>query len=348
MANARHLEILKNGASEWNEWRISRKYDVPDLRGIDLSGLDLRDVNFVETDLSGSSLQDCNLSSAFVAHAFLEGVNLDRALLSETNFRDSYMPQASFESAELNGAKFGDAYLKGVNFRNARLFRAKFINADLRQADFRGARFGNTIIGRSNLSGAKGLSSCFHEEPSIIDVATFAKSGNLPLKFLRGCGVPDLFINYLPSLTTNPIEFYSCFISYSSKDEKFATQIYNDLQDAGVRCWFAPHDLKVGDKIRSRIDESIGLYDKLLLILSKHSISSDWVEQEAETALARERREKKTLLFPIRLDNAVMKQRDGWSGLIHNSRHIGDFRRWKEPEAYQESLQKLVQNLSTA
>jgi hypothetical protein len=53
-------------------------------------------------------------------------------------------------------------------------------------------------------------------------------------------------INYLPSLLNQPIQFYSCFISYSSKDQKFADRLHADLQNKGVRCWFAPHDMAIG------------------------------------------------------------------------------------------------------
>jgi hypothetical protein len=37
-----------------------------------------------------------------------------------------------------------------------------------------------------------------------------------------------------------PIQFYSCFISYNSKDQKFAQRLHDDLQNSGVRFWFAP------------------------------------------------------------------------------------------------------------
>ena len=74
------------------------------------------------------------------------------------------------------------------------------------------------------------------------------------------------------------IQFHSCFISYSSKDKHFAQRLYVDLQAKGVRCWFAPEDMKIGDEIRVRIDESIRLHDKLLIILSENSVNSTWVE----------------------------------------------------------------------
>ena len=70
--------------------------------------------------------------------------------------------------------------------------------------------------------------------------------------------------------------------------------------------------LMIGDKIRPRIDASIRLNDKLLLVLSQHSVAGQWVEQEVETELEKERKEARTVLFPIRLDEAVSKVKGGW------------------------------------
>jgi len=182
--------------------------------------------------------------------------------------------------------------------------------------------------------------------PSSIGIDTFFRSkGKIPEAFLRGAGVPDVFIAYASSLAAKPIEFNSVFISYSSKDDAFAQRLYADLQAKGVRCWFAPEDLKTGDKFRPEIDRAIRLHDKLLLVLSKNSVSSDWVEKEVETAFERERRDKRTVLFPIRLDDAVMKIQDGWPGDIRRTRHIGDFTEWKEHDSYQKAFQRLLRDL---
>ena len=51
--------------------------------------------------------------------------------------------------------------------------------------------------------------------------------------------------------------------------------------------------MKVGDRIRPRIDESIRLHDKLLLVLSEHSIASRWVQKEVETAFEQEQQHNK-------------------------------------------------------
>jgi hypothetical protein len=48
--------------------------------------------------------------------------------------------------------------------------------------------------------------------------------------------VPEEFVAYIGSMVGRPIEFYSCFISYSTKDQVFADRLYADLQAKGVRC----------------------------------------------------------------------------------------------------------------
>jgi threonyl-tRNA synthetase len=142
-----------------------------------------------------------------------------------------------------------------------------------------------------------------------------------------------------------PIQFYSCFISYSSKDHEFARRVHADLQDKGIRCWFAPEDMKIGDRIRTKIDEVIRLHEKLLLVLSVNSIDSDWVEKEVETAFEKERETRSTVLFPVRLDDGVMESKTGWAADIKRSRHIGDFRRWKDHGGYRKAFERLLRDL---
>jgi TIR domain len=203
-----------------------------------------------------------------------------------------------------------------------------------------------TIFGNVDLSKTTGLKSVKHEAPLIIGIDTIYRSkGIIPEIFLHGAGVPDSFISYLHLLVGHPIDYYSCFISYSSKDQAFAEQLYADLQSKGIRCWFAPENIRVGDKISSSIDESIRLYDKLLLIVSQHSMASQWVEREVEIALKKELKEEQTFLFPIRLDDSIMTSSASWAADIRKKRHIGDFTRWKEHDSYQKAFSRLIRDL---
>jgi hypothetical protein len=140
-------------------------------------------------------------------------------------------------------------------------------------------------------------------------------------------------------------EFYSCFISYSSRDQTFAEALAAQLSENGVRCWFAPKDLHMGDRLRQKIDDAIHECDKLLLILSEESVKSDWVREEVEACFERESREKTTVLCLIRLDDAVMQTTEAWAASIRRQRHIGDFRGWRDREEYLGGLERLLLDL---
>jgi hypothetical protein len=217
---------------------------------------------------------------------------------------------------------------------------------DLSGADLSGARIGWTTLGNVDLSQVNGLNTVEHEGPSTIGIETiYTSAGDIPENFLRGAGLPDQFIAYRKSHEEKPIDFNSAFISYSLQDKEFATQLFAGLQNNNVRAWFAPGDLKIEDMFRQGIERSLRLHDKLLLILSKDSVTSDWVEEEVEITLAMEREQKKELLFLVRVDDTVMETEIGWLAQIKNMRHIGDFSQWQDHHAYQEAFQRLLHDL---
>ena len=225
---------------------------------------------------------------------------------------------------------------------------ANFTGAEVGTADLSGAVLFQTVFGDVDLSEAVGLDTTIYSGPSIVDFRTLTRSENLSTSFLRGCGLPDTLIEYLPSLRRDAIRFYSCFISYSAKDQMFAERLHADLQNKGVRCWFAPRDLRIGAETWDAIDEAIRLRDKLLVILSEASIGSDWVEDEVNKAYAEERSRKQVVLFPVRIDNAVMSTAEPWAVKLRDQRNIGDFRQWKKPAEYQKSLERLLRDLKAS
>ena len=281
-----------------------------------------------------------------IAHINLAGAMLRRACLVDCNLNRAKLGGANLDGALLAHADLTCSDLSQTVLRNADLSRVEFRDTTLNDADFTGARLVGTVFSNVDLSIANGLETIHHTGPSTIGIDTIYRSkGKIPEVFLRGAGIPDPFIVYLRSLTGAAFDFYSCFISYSTKDQVFADRLYADLQAKGVRCWFAPEDLKIGDKFRSRIDESIRIHDKLLLVLSQDSISSPWVEKEVETAFERERRESRIVLFPIRLDNAVIETNEAWAADIRRTRHMGDFTNWEEHVSYKKAVERLVRDL---
>ena len=123
----------------------------------------------------------------------------------------------------------------------------------------------------------------------------------------------------------------------------FARRLHKDLQMNGVRVWFAPEDLKIGETIEDSIYQAIRVFDKLILVLSQNSIERAWVRNEFAKAMKKEL-DGKTVLFPIRVDDSVFETSEQWAYDIRK-RHIGDFRNWTNPLLYQNAIDLLLRDL---
>jgi hypothetical protein len=276
---------------------------------------------------------------------------------------DTPSPRHTAKISSLQSADLSESNLHGANLSRTDLRRARFHSAILTAVNLGGARLDgaditNAWVGETNfddvdLSRAKGISELRHDGPSTVGVDTIYRSkGRIPDVFLRGCGVPDDMIAFIKSIA-GAVQFHSCFISYSTKDQEFADRLYADLQAKGVRCWFAPHDIRGGRKIHEQIDEAIRLHDKLLLILSESSMSSDWVQTEIAKARKREAQERRQMLFPVAL--VPYRAIEDWecfdadrgkdSAREIREYFIPDFSDWKDHDSYQKAFSRLVADL---
>lgn len=336
MANPEHLAILNQGVETWNQWR-RRPRPITNEPILSL----------LEVDLSGSDLSSMVLNGALLYQADLSRARLRHSQMFSAQFSFSNLIEADLSESALLGVNFRRADLRGANLTRAGLNDADLTDAKLAFADFTGSQICATTFANTNLSQAENLEAVVHMGPSSVGIDTIYRSGGaIPEVFLRGCGVPENFIEFSRSLVAQAIEFYSCFVSYSSKDQEFVERLHADLQSHGVRCWFAPEDLRIGDPFRQRIDEAVRFREKLLIVLSQHSVQSPWVEKEVEAAFEEERRRKTIVIFPIRLDDAVMETDHAWAADIRRTRHIGDFTKRGEQDAYQRAFNRLLRDLT--
>jgi hypothetical protein len=337
MANPEHVAKLKAGTAVWNTW-VKSLHRRPDL---------------VEADFKGAVLRNANLEGADLHRTSLEKADLKDTRLVLADLSDAHLEGADLRGANLFGANLDCANLSAADLRDTDLSRVNLNRAVLRDANLETAVVGETLFTAMSLSEVKGLEHCRHARPSSLDYHTLVQSGFLPLPFLRGCGLSDAFIEYLPSLLQQAVQFYSCFISYSTKDQDFADRLYADLQNKGVRCWFAPHKMQGGKKLHEQIDDAIRIYDRLLLILSEHSMTSTWVETEISKARKREIHESRRVLFPVRLVD-FERLRD-WECFDADSGKdsareireyfIPDFSQWKDHDAYRHAFERLLTDL---
>jgi len=343
MADKKHIDILSKGVETWNKWRQENPAIIPKLDSAHLMNLDLRGCN-----LTGAHLRLAHLMRANLADADLSGADLFKADLMAVT-----LVGAKLNWADLVRADFAFADMRRVDLREARIVGTLLNQADLRRSNLEHAFLDEAVLVNVDLTGALGLDSCVHEGPSTIDHRTLLKSGMLPQIFLRGCGLPDSLMEYLPSLLNEPIQFYSCYISYSSIDENFAMRLHADLQNRGIRCWFAPKDIQGGKKTHEQIDQAIRTYDRLLLVLSEHSMKSQWVEFEIRKARKQEVQKNKRVLFPIRL--VRYKTLKKWECFDADTKkdlateireyYIPDFSNWKTPDIYQKAFDRLLRDL---
>lgn len=375
MGNTADINMLNRGVKEWNQWirNITRNPDLSqaDLTGANLIGAflvkanlnnviladaDIANANLTGAQLNGASLVGADLSHATLMEAQLEGTNLNHANLSHTNLKGASLVKVDLSCTSLSNSNLNDVNLTEANLYDADLTYADLTDADLTRANLQHVLIGGTKLANIDLSVAKGLDTIIHRGPSTVGIDTLYKSGgNIPDIFLQGCGVPDEFITYLPSLigVRQALQFYSCFISYSHKDEEFSKRLHSRMRDAHLRVWFAPEDIKGGQKIHEQIDQAIQLHDRLLLVLSDNSLQSEWVMTEIRKARKIENKENRRKLFPIRLtDMETIREwecfdSDTGKDLAVEVReyYIPDFSNWKKHDSFEAAFDRLLRDL---
>jgi uncharacterized protein YjbI with pentapeptide repeats len=310
MADVKQLKRLRRSVQEWNAWRQRRPDMQPDLSDANLVG------------------------------AILIGADLSRVDLSRSKLIGTALIMTNFIKANLTKADLTNAFLGGTILDRT----------DLDDVNLSGTYFSYTTFAGVDLNRVKGLETAIHSGPSTVNIHSVALPQDEATRkhFLSGVGFTATQIESLSSfLIPRPSEYHSLFISYAHEDETFAQRLHTHLRKHDVPCWFAPHDLQPGNYFREYIDQAINTQEKVLLLLSEHSIKSGWVRYEVELTLARENRQQREILFPLRLDDAIFSCTASWAISLQATRHIGDFTGWQEEQRYQKAFDLLLRHLKT-
>lgn len=352
MANPMHIEIVTQGAKAIEAWRKGNPFSFLELIQADLARSDLRGTDLTGADLTGADLTEADLSGANLSRANLRESNLRGANLNEADLFKADLCRANLSKAELKRADLCEADLREANLSEASLVGTGLIGANLSGAnlnggDLRNARLLGTLCVDLDLTRSSGLESVIHLGPSHLSVDTLMKSkGQIPESFLRGCGLSEEFISYIPSLfSKNDIKFNSCFISHSHADKKFAQKLAASLQDYGIRTWLDEVNLIIGESISKQIERGIHESDKVVVILSSESIQSSWIQHEINKALEMENKTNKNILFPITIDDSIFSEHSGPFGSQLRDKYILHFEDWTNSTAYKSSLSRLAKSL---
>ncbi len=158
MANLQHLSWLTEGVEKWNNRRRTERF-TPDLQGADISGeFDLPEFTEMYTppnpalrgiDLSGADLRSARLENLDLSNANFCGACLEDAKLNHSLFRDSWFRHSRLDGAHLNMSNFvrvvfEDTWFRSADFTEANLSRASFIRCQIEKAIFHRADLSGT------------------------------------------------------------------------------------------------------------------------------------------------------------------------------------------------------------
>ncbi len=162
-------------------------------------------------------------------------------------------------------------------------------------------------------------------------------------------------VTFVSPTASQDITLFKCFISYSHKDERLARKIFKRLQREGLEVVFAPVSMRPGDKIKEYIKHSIGRCDKLIVILSRHSMESPWVAEELRYAREKENRTGRPIIIPVSLasQGEIADWKSACTGLDEDLAEVvrgikmADFSGWRDKEQFDKSLAGLLPALTS-
>ena len=362
MASGENVAIVKSGAAALNYWVQDNRClgNMLDLTGADLEGVTVIGGDFRSADLTGANCRNADFSRSYFSPEFVHSP-LDKSV----NPKVATIDGADFSGTDLSFTKFADATLKDVKLCRATILWADFTDAKFDGTDFELAQCGFTTFVNCDFAGARNLHLARHGNRSSIGVDTLQKSlGQIPDRFLQGCGLSGWEVKcaklYNPNIKGTDVEnilyevsdhridgplfLSSTFISYSWSDAKVVDNLYERLREVGIPVYLDRRNMVAGD-IERQVFNAIRLNDVVLLVLSKDSIESDWVEAELEAARKKEREEQRDVLCPVAVDDSWKKKVEEnvlWRQL--KKKLVLDFSP-SNSEAFDAEFQKLVRGI---
>lgn len=120
------------------------------------------------------------------------------------------------------------------------------------------------------------------------------------------------------------------FVAYASPDTAFALRLAEHLRSLGHQVWIDQWEIMIGDSIQGKIETGIDQAEYLIVVLSRHTPASVWVEREVQVKMTEELTKRRPLVFPVLLEDCTIPPfmrpkrvadfRNGYEiGLVHLS-----------------------------
>ena len=293
MATLGHIALLCRSFEEWNRARADEGF-IPNLSHVEIRKARLGRLDLRGVELDGARLIDVDLREARLEQARLNGVRAIRtsfqgALLTGGELKGADFTQVSFRDAVLSGIvsfdlKIRHCDLRRADFSQADLRDSHFYNSDLRGAVFEAAKLERAVFKRPRLEheAARALELA-GAQVMLLDEAREGEWLDWD-RFDPVTGVGELgTVRHEDKLYWISEGRWDFFISHASVDkEAIAGPLAEALRRLEQRVWYDEHEIRLGDNL----DETIqyGLRSSLfgVVILSKDFFGRRWTEAEFE------------------------------------------------------------------
>jgi hypothetical protein len=92
------------------------------------------------------------------------------------------------------------------------------------------------------------------------------------------------------------------FLSHSSADKEIARRLALDLQAANAEVWLDQWQIGVGDAFAQRIQQGLDETDFVLVLLTRSSVASEWVNREWREKIDQEAHTHRVAVVPVRAE----------------------------------------------
>jgi len=89
------------------------------------------------------------------------------------------------------------------------------------------------------------------------------------------------------------------FLSHSARDKDFVWRLAEDLAFCEVDSWLDQWELRPGESLHDAIGGALAASRFVAIVIGPHFADSRWASDEMKQALARERRESRTIVIPV-------------------------------------------------
>ena len=89
------------------------------------------------------------------------------------------------------------------------------------------------------------------------------------------------------------------FLSHSHSDKRFARNLARELETRDICVWVDEAEINVGESLIQKLRAGIDEVDFVVAVLSRASVSSEWVSKELDIAMTQEIELKRVKVLPL-------------------------------------------------